>query len=76
MQQLKTENKLEAGHPMTADAARLFDRLIQNTTGHKQTCLYCKCDDCKRAFSKKGTLDPATFLLKEQCVLSGIKKKK
>eukprot|EP00775_Hariotina_reticulata_P012129 gene12129-12267_t len=44
--------------------------------GHKQNCKYCKCDECKKAFSKRGTLDPKTFLLKEKCVLSGIKKKK
>jgi hypothetical protein len=69
MQQLQQKDppELPREQPLTADAARSFSRPVRITNHHKQHCPYCKCKECQRAFSKRGSLDPSTFVEKESC---------
>jgi hypothetical protein len=74
MKQLVTDGKLPPNQALTQLAAKTFSGGVQNTAVHIKQCPFCKCQDCQKFFSKRGSLNPDEFTLKTQCQGSGKKR--
>jgi hypothetical protein len=75
MQQLMDSGALPQ-QKLTADDARMFSGYVHATHAHLNVCPFCKGSDCKKAFSKRGPIDPASLTLKKNCQCWRVTKRK
>jgi hypothetical protein len=61
---------------LTAENARMYSGFVHATPAHHNVCPFCKGNDCKKAFSKRGPINPDSLTLKKNCQCWRVTKRK